>query len=682
MVNNLISRIDQAQRGRGNPSKKSKKIYKDVVCAFDIETSKATLDGSWHSWLYLWQFAIGHVVFVGRSWPDYSMFLAAVNAALKPNEQLVVYVHNLSYEFQFLSGIYEFENENVFAVKSHKVLKATERKIEYRCSMLHSNMGLAKWTERLNVKHQKLSGEIFDYSKTRYPWTPLTDYELQYAVNDVLGVVECIQTEMERDGDTLYKIPLTSTGYVRRDVKRAMKPISHNLMWQLHLEMDVYEMLKRAFRGGDTHANRFFVNRKLHNVHSYDRSSSYPDVILNRKFPMSKFLPDPYVRTLDDVIECVFQREKACLVDMAFYNYAQADRYNGFPYLSLSKCRNVSKDAVIDNGRILSASYFETTLTDVDLRIVLKEVHDDTVLVPLNFKSARYGWLPKEFTDVVISYYKGKTELKGIEGQDYFYMKSKNKLNATYGMTVQDPCKDNILYDDGEFNDEGIPLSELLDKYYKTCFTYYAWGIWVTAWARYELRRALWLVGRNAVYCDTDSVKFIGEADFTALNDTYLKASKASGAYATDKHGVTHHMGVYEYEGTYDEFATLGAKKYVSVTNGRLAITIAGVNKKLGAAELAAAGGIDAFLMGTVDNLGTGETNINTRGFIFRRGGGNELIYNMDKSYGIYHLDGHDLEITRNVVIKDSTYQLGIARDYKIILEGISEEYLEEYEYL
>ena len=119
-------------------------------------------------------------------------------------------------------------------------------------------MSLDKWTQQMDVSHKKLSGDEYNYDIIRYPWTDLTEQELAYQCHDVLGVVECIQTELYRDGDNLYKIPLTSTGYVRRDVKRAMKPISHRLMYQLHMEQEVYEMLKRAFRGGDTHANRFF----------------------------------------------------------------------------------------------------------------------------------------------------------------------------------------------------------------------------------------------------------------------------------------------------------------------------------------------------------------------------------------------------------------------------------------
>lgn len=681
-VRKELETVGRAKRGRGNPSSKAKLIYRDIVCAFDIETSKIQISGNWHSFMYVWQFAFDHHVYIGRSWNDYTELLKSILKCTAGNERLVCYVHNLSYEFQFLSGIYPFTNENVFAVKPHKVLKAISACLEYRCSMLHSNMSLEKWSQSLKVVHPKLSGDNYNYDIIRYPWTPLSDEEIAYQAYDVLSVVEGIQMELYKDGDTLYKIPLTSTGYVRRDVKRAMKKISHRLMYQLHMEENVYHMLKRVFRGGDTHANRYFANRKLYSVHSWDRSSSYPDVMLNKLFPMSKFLPDPYIRTMDDVIEDIFTRERACLCDIAIYHYKQADRYNGFPYLSLSKCRNVSTDAVIDNGRILSADYLETTVTDIDLKIILHEIHDDSTIIPINYMSARYGKLPKELTDCVESYYKGKTELKNVDGMEYFYNKSKNKLNSIYGLSVQDPCKDNILYNEGEFNDEGIPVVELLEKYYKTCFMSYAWGIWVTAWARWELRQGLWIAGRDAVYCDTDSVKFVGEHDFTDLNRQYFDASTKSGAFAVDPKGRSHYMGVYEFEGTYKEFATLGAKKYVYINQkDELNITIAGVNKEKGAAELARAGGIDAFLLGTENTIGTGETILNSKGFIFKEGGGNELIYNMDKFYMTLTIDGHKLDITRNVVIKDSTYQLGVARDYKIILEGIEENYLEEYEY-
>lgn len=629
--------------------------------------------------MYVWQFAIDtDCVIIGRSWDDYRTFISLLEATMSEDERLVVYVHNLSYEINWLSAVFNFEDENVFCTGPHKVLRAITGKIEYRCSMLHSNMSLAKWTENLDVKHKKLSGEEYDYNIVRYPWTDLKKEELHYQINDVLGVVECIKTEMLRDNDNLYTIPLTSTGYVRRNVKRAMHPISHRLNYQLHLDEDVYLMLKKAFRGGDTHANRFYVNRILHNVKSYDRSSSYPDVMINGLFPCTKFTEIPYITTLEAAIEDIVIRERACIADIAICNYSQKDRYNGFPYLSLSKCRNI-KGSVIDNGRVLEAEYLETTVTEIDLEIIIHEMSEEGYIKILRYFTARKARLPEPLRNEVMQYYKGKTELKGIEGKEYFYMKSKNLLNSIYGLTVQDPCKDVLQFADCQFEYENLSVQAMLDKYYNQVFLYYAYGIWVTALARLELRRALWTAGHQAVYCDTDSVKYIGEVDFSDLNKKLLDNSIKNSAFAVDRKGNKRYMGVFELDGTYKRFATLGAKKYVYEDDTGLHITIAGVNKKKGAEELQKAGGIERFLLPVEDPLGNGAYQYTDKGFIFKEAGGHELIYNPDKTYGYTEIEGHKLEVIRNVVIKDSTYQLGVARDYKIILEGIVENYLEDF---
>lgn len=46
--------------------------------------------------------------------------------------------------------------------------------------------------------------------------------------------------------------------------------------------LHVFELLREAFRGGDTHANRFYVGKILENVGSYDRESSYPYELVNK----------------------------------------------------------------------------------------------------------------------------------------------------------------------------------------------------------------------------------------------------------------------------------------------------------------------------------------------------------------------------------------------------------------
>lgn len=98
----------------------------------------------------------------------------------------------------------------------------------------------------------------------------------------------------------------------------------------------------------------------------------------------------------------------------------------GLSLFGKDKCRSIV-NGVFDNGRVLSADYLETSITDVDLRIIVEEYHINEI-VPIEVYTARYGKLPEAMIETICLYYKKKTELKDVEGQEYFYMKSKNKL--------------------------------------------------------------------------------------------------------------------------------------------------------------------------------------------------------------------------------------------------------------
>jgi hypothetical protein len=639
-------------RAVGNPGTKKKVYYKDIISAFDIETTRIKEIEQSVMYIWQWQFGLEYTV-IGRTWEEFSWFCEQLKTCIKGNEFLCVYVHNLSYEFQFLRGIYHFEKEEVFALDSRKILKQSMCGcIEMRCSYIHSNMSLNEYTNKMGAIHKKLSGEEFDYSKQRFPWTPLTEREIEYTVNDVLGLVEALQIEMEHDGDNLYSIPLTSTGYVRRDAKQAMRLVSHTFVSNQLPDYKTYEMCREAFRGGNTHANRYYSGTVLNNVKSADRSSSYPDVLCNCQFPVSSFYHAGGV-TYDELLDLINVRKKAVIMRVSMTNVRLRDKFWGSPYLSRDKSRNI-RDAIYDNGRILSAEYLETTITDIDFKIILSE-YDFDDFVPFDVSHARYGMLPKPLIETTIKYYVAKTELKNVDGQELYYMKSKNKLNAIYGMMAQDPVKQTIDFINDEFEKHKDNPEELLITSNKKAFLCYQWGVWTTAHSRYRLEEGIRLAGDNFIYCDTDSVKYIGEIDWTAYNKERIKDSKKSGAYATDPQGETHYMGVYEMEHPYYEFSTLGAKKYCfrETPESPLSITIAGVTKKAGGKELEKEGGIKAF----------------QPGFIFKEAGGTEAVYNDKPEITKYTIDGHEIAITSNVVLRESTYTLGITAEYEKLLQ-------------
>lgn len=651
------------KRKQGNQRTKKRVKYKDIITAFDIETTRLIDIEQSVMYVWQWQFDEDYTV-VGRTWEQFAAFQRKI-AKILDDSVLVVFVHNLSYEFQFLRGIYQFSPDEVFAIKSRKVLKCNMHGcFEFRCSYIHSNMNLDTYTKKMGVKHKKLTG-TFDYEKIRYPWTELSNDELAYCVHDVQGLVEAIKIEMEHDGDNLYTFPLTSTGYVRRDAKKAMSNVSISFVRNQLPDYEIYKMLREAFRGGNTHANRYYANYTLHNVHSADRSSSYPDVMCNCKFPISEFyrLGDlPY----KDVIKLIEKRNKALIMRVAITGIYLTRIDWGCPYLSISKCRHI-ENALEDNGRILSADYIETTLTDIDLRIVLQE-YSFTDIRFFDVASSRYGYLPTPLINTICQYYHYKTELKNVPGQELLYMKSKNKLNSLYGMCAQDPVKQSILFINNDFQEQNEEEAKLLLEHNKKAFLAYQWGVWVTAWARYRLEEGIILAHGDIenpdspqfVYCDTDSVKYLGDIDLTAFNRQRITDSKRSGAYATDPAGITHYMGVYEKEHDMCEFRTMGAKKYVyrETPEDKLICTIAGVSKSLGGKELESHGGITAF----------------QEGFTFEQAGGLEAVYNDDVDTVIC-VEGHSLHITSNVVLRPSTYTLGLSADYKRLLTEVRYDY-------
>lgn len=646
------------------PRKKGSKNYLDVVTAFDIETTR--LEDIEQSFMYIWQFQFGpDQTITGRTWDEFFEFVEKIADRIRDVAWMVVYVHNLSFEMQFLKGRYKFEPEEVFATDSRTVLKCTMFDcIEFRCSYMLTNLPLNKFLLKYQVENLKLSGDEFDYSKVRYPWTPLTAREMEYCINDVKGLVQAITRQMQADGDNVQTIPLTATGYVRRDVKNAMKTFNHEQLKSMLPDATVYRLLREAFRGGDTLANRWNADEIIENVQSVDITSSYPASMLTRKYPMTKF----YREDPDDFRKLYDLKTHALLFRVAFFGIRLHHQAEGHSYLSRDKCRNI-EHGTFSNGRILYADFLETTITDIDFRIIEKRYVWDQMIVTELF-SSRYKMLPSQLRSVIMDYYKVKTELKGVEEgtDDYlFYMKNKEKLNSTYGMTVEDPAKDTIDFINGYYVKRDEPLEVLIRRHNRSAYLSYAWGVWVAAWSRLRLAEGISVVTHangpledwqpmNFIYSDTDSIKYIGDVDFSEYNARMEREATDWHAYAADRNGEVHYMGVYESEGYKlpNRFKTMGAKKYVlEDPEKKLHITIAGVNKRKGGKEL-----------GKLENF--------KEGFIFHEAGGTESLFNDNVSMTVIR-EGHELKITDNVVIRDSSYTLGITAEYRDILNGVME---------
>lgn len=576
----------------------------NVPCSFDIETSSFYVDGKKQSLMYIWQLGFNGYVTIGRTWKEFIGLLGRLKDVLNlecDNTVLYCYIHNLGYEFQFMRKYIEWVN--VFSVDTRKPIKALcEYGIEFRDSYILSGYSLETVGNNLHKYVVKKLVGYLDYEKIRTPKTELSEKEIEYCVNDVLVVMSYIQEYIEELGN-ITRIPLTQTGGVRKFCRKncyygfsedkAVKKQTYYdyraLMNSLTLETDEYRLLKRAFQGGFTHANARFVKRTEKNVSSYDFTSSYPYVMISEQFPMGKGFKvnnmnfDKF-NALSKMYLMVFDIK---LTDVS----PKIDCDNP---ISISRCYH-AKGQIVNNGRVVFADELALSCTSVDLQVYLAFYDIGHIDIGTCYCYSK-GYLPKNFILSILKVYNDKTKLKGVRGKEKEYLHSKELLNSMYGMCVTDVIQDLITYDNiDEWGEERQNAGELLEKYNKAKdrFLFYPWGVFVTAYARRNLFSGIMECGDDYIYSDTDSIKIINSDNHTDYFRLYNasvgdKLQKMCDTYNIDIEttrpktikGVKKPLGVWDYEGTYSYFKTLGAKRYIYFDSDGVHVTIAGVSKK------------------------------------------------------------------------------------------------------
>ena len=199
--------------------------------------------------------------------------------------KVCVVVHNLSYEFQFIKDFFEFEN--ILCTSNRNIIAAETDQIVFRSSYFLSNMSLDKFLKNENVPEEYLKTNM-DYLKERFPWTALTKEEEKYCANDVIGLHLAMQKRINNCHNAdINNLPLTSTGYVRKDCRKAVNSNKGNRYRFLKekLDKETFLMCHEAFRGGNTHANRLYVNKVVNNVGQKDERSEYPAELILNDFP-------------------------------------------------------------------------------------------------------------------------------------------------------------------------------------------------------------------------------------------------------------------------------------------------------------------------------------------------------------------------------------------------------------
>ena len=648
-----------------------------------------------YAFMYHWQAKINDEVVYGHKWEEVFDFFESIRDYLGLNKRrrLICYIHNLGFESWWMMPFFKkrYKDIELFATAPKKPLYifVPALGIEFRCSMRLSNMSLKKAIE--NEKgciHPKAAGDL-DYKAIHLPSQELNNKEFGYTIADVVGLYEYIENKLKNENDTLFSIPLTSTGYVRRIVrKNCLKNKDYRRIFlNTRLDADVLMMLYDAARGGNTHANPAMANRILHNLDSFDAVSEYPYIDVTKQFPMSQFQYYGDVASMSELNYLL--NTYACLFNCVFVNL-RVKKNQPVAYVSFDKQIGVTGPIRFDNGRVLSCGdnnqdgAIALTLTDVDFKL-MRDIYEWDQIAIGSMHIAQYGYLPEEIREVIMDLFREKCELKSqikkleeitrnnsdpklleeLDNLNYLYAKKKNLLNGCFGMMYTRPIHPDIYLDDNlEYKEKELEIGDIkekLDDYYKSynSFLNYAWGVWTTAHARAHLQKLINVTndeskGNVFVYGDTDSSKCIIN-DYQViedLNKTIIEECEKLGAYC-DVDGTRYYLGVFEMEtddkhGKYEVFKTLGAKKYVYRDKKGLHTTIAGVNKKEAPGELK-----------DIENF--------KPGFTFYEAGGKTLFYNLCEPK-VKNVEGEEITITNNIAMIDSTYNVHLTMDYSQLL--------------
>lgn len=653
-------------------------IVNDDIMCFDIETSSGFLhkdsdtlepylgkskkyyeDCKKFAICYVWQFSINDNVFWGRTLEDFKDFLQELEY-YEPHKK-IVYIHNFSFEFQFLINVLQFDY--VFARQARKPLFAEWSTYQFRCSYFLTNMSLAVWAEQRKLKVKKLVGDL-DYTVLRTPKTKLTDTELAYCFNDVLVMYYGLLQYKEKYGHII-DIPFTQTGEVRKEVIERMNVSSEYKYRKRCLKLipetiEDYSLLCDCFMGGYTHSNAVHTDIVLDNVCSKDISSSYPTVMCLEKYPMTYF---------EETIPCddYFNNDKYSYIITFDVEHLRSKRWN--TWLSFSKCAEI-KGYSLDNGRVLKADFAQLSLTNIDYEM-FQLCYDFENLNIIDFRVSSNDYLSPTFVKYILELYGNKTTLKGIKEQEPLYMKSKQYVNSMYGMMVTKNITDTIEFEEDRWKKELLNKNSFYTKIasekkkLSKTFGAFQFGVWVTAYARRNLWQGILALDYNVVYCDTDSIKYI-DCDSNFFNEYNEKIAERENERADmlgmprekfcpkDRNGVAHRLGIFDDDGQYQKFKTLGAKKYCYVDNdNKLHMTVSGVRKS----AVSQLHNIEEFKDGTVFDVEHAQKLLMT--YIDDM---TPIVWNKgqcDEFYSKYQY---------GICAQPTTYSLGITDDYESIL--------------
>ena len=564
--------------------------YLKIACAFDIETTSyysAKYDTNLAT-MYIWQLSLDSDTIVGRTWGEFIRVMEALNDFAAANEGVILcLIQNLSFEFQFIKSLFKWKltkegYPDIFAKDDRTILYAKYKNIEFRDTLALTGMGLARFKKNYGLSVDKLVGDL-DYSLYRHSKTPVTNKELAYCINDVQILSDFFYKylfpEYIRPGK---KIPLTSTGIVRNDIKESFNELPKEERKKLRNRIKnsqpseaVYKLWRNyLFRGGLVHASTIACNYLWEDEFgSYDLKSAHPGQMLAKKFPWKYNRRD--VKKWPEVVNAARTEDFGFFGVFKFYNI----RCSGYHSLeSKNKIIEASPDAVYENGRLVFASYIKVCLLEVDFfnyeDLYDWERFDVTVLY-----QAKLEPLPDYVRKVVCKYFVLKETLPKDTPE---YNGSKRRLNGIFGMFATGLPEREVIFNPETNEMELSPQSKSYAELTQYLIMLPQWAIQTAAYTRRDIVKSIKACGFDSMYYDTDSNKIMNfkehKAWFDNFNEERKKLNASVNTFEYDKK-FFEKIGGFELEYVGSRFKVLGAKRYLVEHDGKTQVTVAGMVK-------------------------------------------------------------------------------------------------------
>ena len=605
-------------------------------------------DYAHHGYMYIWQFCFGDVLVKGRTWAQFHWVMNLLQKRYpelgynkidkRQSEQRTVLmaIANEGYEFQYLcKQAYNGEPivNDVFADSMRRPITASmswggRKKAFKAIDVLRIGSLSLKSLGEDYCTTQKLKGDL-DYDLMRNSMTPLTEKEIAYCDNDVIILHEYMTYYLETFVRKCKQAPITKTGLVRAAVAWNFLMMGENIPDLVDMFPDNYAeystLMKMLYRGGYTHANIVNVGMVIDKVHGMDFTSSYPACALTELFPISKFIPDEEVQADEKVLDEYADKNNKCWYATFRFNNVWATTHHSVEALAKvqeaftegGNCTPASKlnaikeyGMIIDNGRILASKQMTVMLTEQDWKVYRQFYRWDSFEMT-DFHCSERGMLPEYIREVFAYFYAKKSELKraGLSDETA-YIVAKQLVNSAYGLMVQTVCVQEVDFDPetGWTTQTNSPEQAYAEAVHKGEYLYDKqgnirepqywmppqYGIWITAHARRRILEAIFYLGDDAIYSDTDSVYFKNYGIHKVWFDNWNKKQEEKnrkifgdrfdllGDLGTfdpveikwkDEDGKKHNS--YEYS-----FKTWGAKRYIKMDeDGHMEQTIAGLPK-------------------------------------------------------------------------------------------------------